>query len=322
MTPIDEAVRVIDSHTAGEPTRVVIQGGPDLGEGSLMDRRERFREVADDFRRMVILEPRGHEAMVGALLCEPTFGDSAAGVIFFNNAGYLGMCGHGAIGVAVTLAWLGRIQFGKHCLETPVGQVEIDLLTPNCVAIENVPSYRYRCGVQVNVPGLGYITGDIAWGGNWFFLCDNSPCALVPAHIPQLSDAANRIRETLRAQGITGVDGADIDHVEFFGPPEAEDAHSRNFVDCPGGAYDRSPCGTGTSAKIACLAADDKLQAGQTWIQESIIGSRFAASYRRSASGQVIPRIVGEAYVCGESRLIRQAGDPFATGIDTRGPQS
>ena len=311
----ETAVRIIDSHTEGEPTRVIIDGGPDLGSGSLRERMERFRQNSDIYRRMAINEPRGSDALVGALLCEPVDTSCAAGVIFFNNTGYLGMCGHGAIGVAVTLAYLRKIEPGVHRLETPVGVVQVDLIGPNHVAIENVPSYRYRSNIRVEVENLGTVTGDIAWGGNWFFLVDQAPAALTRDNIRRLTDAAESVRNQLRRQKITGADGAEIDHIEFFGPPESSDANSRNFVYCPGGAYDRSPCGTGTSAKLACLAADNTLRPGEPWIQESIIGSRFTATYRKDDSGRIIPKITGHAYVCSEALLIQQSGDPFRHGI-------
>ncbi len=308
-------MRVIDSHTEGASTRVIVDGGPELGAGSLRERLERFRDRADSCRRFAISEPRGSDAVVGALLCEPVDEACAAGVIFFNNTGYLNMCGHGAMGVAVTLAYLGRIGPGIHRLETPVGVVQVELLSPNEVAIENVPSYRHRAKVAIDVPGLGAVTGDIAWGGNWFFLVEQSPVPLVMESLRQLDDAARRVRAELERREITGSDGGLIDHIEFFGPPNAADANSRNFVYCPGGAYDRSPCGTGTSAKLACLAADGKLAPGELWVQESIIGSRFSASYRTDESGQIIPRITGRAYVCSEATLIQQPDDPYAHGI-------
>lgn len=315
MSQTDNLLRVIDSHTAGEPTRVVISGGPDLGGGSLAERRQRFKETADEFRRAVILEPRGSDAVVGALLCPPVDQSCAAGVIFFNNAGYLGMCGHGTIGLAVTLAYLGQIGIGTHRLETPVGVVEVRLLDAHQVAIENVPSYRTQQRVRVEVDGLGTVVGDVAWGGNWFFLAESTPYPLVLSNVRALTNAAEKVRAALRQNNITGTDGAEIDHIEFFGPGEASDADSRNYVYCPGGAYDRSPCGTGTSAKLACLAASGKLQPGQSWVQESIIGSRFTGSYRLDAAGRVIPTIVGHAYICGEAILVQQPGDPFRNGI-------
>ncbi len=309
------SIRYIDSHTEGEPTRVVVEGGPDLGSGSLMERRKRFADEYDDFRTAVILEPRGSDAVVGALLCVPVDPTCAAGVIFFNNRGYLNMCGHGTIGLAVTLAHMGRIQPGRHRIETPVGIVEVDLLNEHEAAVENVPSYRYRSDVSVDVPGLGTLTGDIAWGGNWFFLVGQSPYPLELRYADELTRAAGKVMDTLREQGVAGEDGAEIDHIEFFGPAVSDSACSRNFVYCPGGAYDRSPCGTGTSAKVACLAADGKLGPGEVWVQESIIGSSLRAFYRPGMSGRIVPTIRGRAFVCGEGRLIRHEDDPYRSGI-------
>lgn len=312
-------LRVVDSHTAGEPTRVIVEGAPDLGDGPMATRLRRFADLHDDLRRTVILEPRGSDALVGALLCLPAEPDCASGVLFFNNVGYLGMCGHGAIGVAVTLAHLGRVGLGAMRLDTPVGVVTVDLVTANKATIENVPSCRYRHDVAVDVAGIGTVRGDVAWGGNWFYLVDlESMGTTVPITLPhevELTDIAKRIKVALTAQGVTGADGAEIDHIELLGPPHSADAHGRNFVLCPGGAYDRSPCGTGTSAKVACLAAEGVLQPGEPWIQESMIGSRFVARYRHGAEGAVIPSITGEAFVCAESTLIHQPGDPFADGI-------
>lgn len=308
-------MRVIDSHTEGEPTRVVVDGGPDLGAGSMQERIARFASDFDDVRRHLILEPRGSDALVGALLCEPTRDDCAAGVLFFNNTGYLGMCGHGSIGVAVTLARLGRIGHGVSKLETPVGVVAIDLLDDNTVTVENVASYRHAQDVGVDVPGLGRVTGDIAWGGNWFFLASSAPCPLDLEHERELTGAALKVQAALRDQGITGGDGGEIDHIEFFSEPRSPGADSRNFVLCPGGAFDRSPCGTGTSAKLACLAADGRLGPGDEWVQESVIGSRFTASYRIDDSGRILPSITGRAFICAESTLVREAADPFAEGI-------
>lgn len=308
-------MRVIDSHTEGEPTRLIVSGGPDLGSGPLDARRARFAAEFDSLRSFAVNEPRGSDAVVGALLCEPVDPACAAGLIFFNNVGYLGMCGHGAIGAAVTLAHMGRILPGTHRFETPVGEVTVELLGRNEVEIENVPSWRYRKDVAVAVDGLGTVIGDIAWGGNWFFLVGSSPLPLVMGQIQELTRAADAIARALDAAGITGADGGKIDHVEFFGPPRDPAADSRNFVLCPGGAYDRSPCGTGTSAKLACLAADDKLGPGETWIQESIVGSRFAARYRHGPEGRIVPRIRGRAYVVAEATLLRDPEDPFADGM-------
>jgi 4-hydroxyproline epimerase len=314
-----ESIQYVDSHTEGEPTRVIIEGGPELGDGPLSDRLEVLRKNEDQFRTTVILEPRGNDSIVGALTCKPTDESCVCGVIFFNNTGYLGMCGHAAIGMAVTLHYLGRIELGRHRLETPVGIVELELHSPNEATVENVPSYRFRSGVRVEVDGLGTITGDVAWGGNWFFLVDDTSLTLELSNVRQLSDAARNVRQALNAQQIFGAESAEIDHVEFLGPASSAEANSRNFVYCPGGAYDRSPCGTGVSAKIACLAAEGKLKPGQEWVQESIIGSRFIASYQLDANDNIIPKITGKAFICGQGTLIQQANDPFKYGIQGGG---
>ena len=307
-------IQVIDTHTGGEPTRVVIAGGPELGRGSMADRLVRFRERHDSFRSAVVNEPRGSDVMVGALVLEPVDPAAAAGVIYFNNVGYLGMCGHGTIGVAVALGYLGRIGPGTHRLETPVGTVTIALDGPNAASVENVESYRVAKDIEIDVPGLRSYAGDIAWGGNWFFLVHGHGERLEAANIDRLTDVAWRIRQALDAGGIRGGDGGEIDHIELFGPPGRPDADGKNFVLCPGRAYDRSPCGTGTSAKLACLVADGKLAEGQVWRQESIIGSLFEGS-ARIVGDRIRPRIRGTAYVNAESTLIVDPADPFAMGI-------
>ena len=306
---------VVDSHTGGEPTRVVVSGGPDLGSGSLAERKAIFRERFDDFRSAVCNEPRGSDAMVGALLVEPTDPTCAAGVIFFNNVGYLGMCGHGTIGLLVTLHHLGRVGLGTHRVETPVGVVEATLHGPNDVSFRNVPSYRALRGVSVDVDGHGPVTGDVAWGGNWFFLADDHGQDLRLANIERLLDFAGKVRRGLDRAGLDLPGGGAVDHVDLFGPPARPDADARNFVLCPGGAYDRSPCGTGTSAKLACLAADGKLAPGAEYRQESIIGSLFTGSYEPGHDGQIIPTIRGTAFINAEATLILQPDDPFRMGI-------
>jgi 4-hydroxyproline epimerase len=311
---VSQRLSVIDTHTGGEPTRVVISGGPDLGAGTMAERLAVFRERHDSFRSAVVNEPRGSDVMVGAIVLPPVDPACAAGVIYFNNVGYLHMCGHGTIGVGVALAYLGRIGPGTHRLETPVGDVTITLEGRNAVLIENVESYRLKNSVQVEVPGLRAYTGDIAWGGNWFFLIQDHGEVLDVANVERLTDVTWRIRQALTNNGISGAGGAEIDHIELFGPPKKAGADAKNFVLCPGKAYDRSPCGTGTSAKLACLVADGKLAPGQVWRQESIIGSLFEGTVR-IVEGRVRPHIRGMAYVNAESTLIIDPADPFAMGI-------
>lgn len=307
-------VKVVDSHTGGEPTRVVISGGPDLGTDSLATRLDRFRKDHDDFRSAVVNEPRGSDAMVGGLLCEPVDPSCAAGIIFFNNVGYLGMCGHGTIGLIATLAYLNRIGPGTHKIETPVGVVEAKLNEDGTVEVANVPSYRLASGVTVDVDGFGPVKGDIAWGGNWFFLVNDHRQQLTLDNLEALTDFTWRIREALNRNGITGTNGSEIDHVELFVPSEQAGVDSKNFVLCPGKAYDRSPCGTGTSAKLACLVSDGKLLPGQVWRQESIVGSVFEGSVTL-VGDEIRPTIKGSAYVNAEADLILNSDDPFCLGI-------
>jgi 4-hydroxyproline epimerase len=303
---------VIDSHTGGEPTRVILAGGPDLPPVGMSERLAYLRDEHDWLRAASVNEPRGSDVLVGALLCPPFDPASAAGVIFFNNVGYLGMCGHGTIGLVVTLAHLGRIGPGLHRLETPVGVVDALLHESGAVTVRNVPSYRLAARVSISVDGLGTIQGDVAWGGNWFFLVEHHNEQLTLANVERLTDVCWRIRQALQRHGITGTNGQEIDHIELFGPSSV--ANSRNFVLCPGKAYDRSPCGTGTSAKLACLAADGKLQPGQVWRQESIVGSIFEATFER-VGDQILPSITGTAHVIAETRLLLGPCDPFRLGI-------
>jgi 4-hydroxyproline epimerase len=364
-------IKVIDSHTGGEPTRLVVDGFPDLGSGSMAERRALLEQRHDGWRAATVLEPRGSDVVVGALLCKPVDPACAAGVIFFNNTGYLGMCGHGTIGLVASLAYLGRIGPGTHRIETPVGTVTATLHADGSVSVRNVPAWRHLHQVAVDVPGHGMVRGDVAWGGNWFFLVSEHGQRVASDNLEALTAYSVALREALSAQGITGAGGAEIDHIELFadgpplgekapsggseareaasvgarfadGPPlgekapsggseareaasvgarfadddggDGERADSRNFVLCPGKAYDRSPCGTGTSAKIACLAADGKLAPGEVWHQASIIGSRFEASYALE-HGQVIPTLRGRAHMSAELTLLMEEGDPFAWGI-------
>ena len=323
MTPPPaSSTRIIDSHTGGEPTRVIVSGGPDLGQGDMAQRRDRFRESYDAWRRAVVNEPRGSDVIVGAILCTPVAASSTCGVIFFNNVGYIGMCGHGTIGLIATLAYLGRIQPGEHRIETVVGTVTTTLHPDGTVTVANVPSYRHRANVAIDIPGHGVVHGDVAWGGNWFFLCSDHGQRLEAKRVGDLTAFATKIRDALQRGRVTGSDNAEIDHIELFGAATDPANDARNFVLCPGGAYDRSPCGTGTSAKLACLAADGKLEAGAPWRQESVIGSVFTGRYETSPStlpnvpaNAVLPHIHGRAHVTLDATMIIDPADAFTWGL-------
>jgi 4-hydroxyproline epimerase len=309
-----DRIRYVDSHTGGEPTRLVLEGFPDLDGLALRERVAALRAKHDRYRAAVVTEPRASDVVVGGVLMPPVNAGSVASVIYFNNAGYLGMCGHGTIGVMATLQYLGRIGAGVHRLDTPVGTVTCSVTGHGEVAIQNVVSYRHRQAVDVEVEGHGTVKGDVAWGGNWFFIVDAHDREIELARVGELTHFTSAVRRALARHGVTGRDGAEIDHIELFGNPSRKDYDCRNFVLCPGMAYDRSPCGTGTSARLACLADDGELAEGEVWRQESIVGSVFEGSYRR-AEGGIVPTIKGQAFVCGEGTAILDPQDPFCWGI-------
>jgi proline racemase len=309
-----QTIDFIDSHTGGEPTRVVLAGFPDLGDGTLAQRRSLFRHDYDLWRQAIACEPRGSDTMVGALLLRPQDPRACAGVIFFNNVGYLGMCGHGTIGLIRTLLYLERIAPGKHLLETPVGMVGVELYANGRVAVDNVKSYRHLKNIELDVPGYGSVHGDVAWGGNWFFITNDTPLPLTLANQRALTAYTEAVRGALVRAGITGADDAEIDHIEINAAPADDTADAINFVLCPGMAYDRSPCGTGTSAKLACLAADGKLEPGRVWRQAGILGSVFEAHYAPGGRG-ILPRITGIAHVTAQGQLLLDESDPLTWGI-------
>jgi len=305
-------ISIIDSHTGGEPTRVVVGGGPDLGYGSVADKLRVFREQHDRYRRAIVNEPRGSDVIVGAMLVEPADASCVTGVIYFDNVQFIGMCGHGTIGLVKTLEHMGRITAGEHKIETPVGVVGVVLHEDGRVSVKNIPAFRKAKGVTIDLPDGDRVTGDIAWGGNWFFLTEDHDLVLEPANVDELTDFTWRIRQMVNAQGFP-----EVDHIVLLGPPQSSGADARDFVLCPGKAYDRSPCGTGTSARLACLAADGRLGEGKAWVVESIVGSRFSGSFvwENKEEGRVLPTITGSAFVTGEGALLLNEGDPFCWGI-------
>jgi proline racemase len=308
-------MHVIDSHTGGEPTRVILSGGPDLGGGSLEEQAQRLATDHRDFLSAVLAEPRGQPAMVAALLVPPTSPDSVTGVIYFDVAAVIGMCGHGTIGLAVTLAHLGRIKPGQHQIDTRAGAVGVELLDPNTVRVRNIESRLVQQDLSIDVPGLGRVTGDVAYGGNWFFIIDPSPIAVETGNIRAMTDLAITIRDAANAQGARGEQGEPIDHVIFQHSVPDPAVHSRSFVLCPDDTYDRSPCGTGSSARLASLAARGLLEPGAEIVHESVIGSRFTVSYQPGLKSGVLPTLVGQAHIMGTSTLVFEPTDPFRDGV-------
>lgn len=305
-------ISIIDSHTGGEPTRVVVSGGPDLGGGDTADKLRVFREQHDRYRRAIVNEPRGSDVLVGAMLVEPADKSCVTGVIYFDNVQFIGMCGHGTIGLVKTLEHMSRIQPGEHRIETPVGVVGVVLHEDGSVSVKNIPAYRKAKGVTIDLPQGAQVTGDIAWGGNWFFVTEKHDLALELSNVEKLTDFTWSIRQSLNAQGFP-----EVDHIVLIGPAKSGDADARDFVLCPGKAYDRSPCGTGTSARLACLAADGRLNEGESWTVESVVGSRFRGVFHweNREAGRVLPTITGTAHVSSEGTLLLDESDPFCWGI-------
>jgi 4-hydroxyproline epimerase len=316
---LPERLRVIDSHTIGEPTRVVIDdslvAGLDLSGGSVRERRAHFRERYDHVRRALVGDPRGAVAMVGVILLQPTDPSCRFGAIYVNRVGYLDMCGHATIGLAVTLGHLGRIEPGSFRLETPAGVVGVTWHGGGEASFECVPPRRIAKGLALVCDDGSRVTGDVATSGLWFFICRDHGLPVESAGIPALTARAWSIRRALEARGITGDGGEVIDHVVLLGPPHDPGNHGRAFVLCPDGAFDRSPCGTGTSALVGCLLDDDVIGEGQVWRQESVLGGVYEASIRR-AGKTLIPTVRGHAWLTGETTLHFVADDPYRTGLD------
>ena len=315
---LPSTMRVVDSHTEGEPTRVIVEGWPMPSGATMAERRDDLRKRHDHLRRAVVCEPRGHAAIVGALLTPPVSDRSVCGIVFFNNETYLGMCGHGLIGVVRTLEHLGRLTVGDAQFDTPVGVVRATLAANGAVAITNVAARCHAIDVAVDVPGVGRVTGDVAYGGNWFFITHHDSVPVRLENVAELTRVTQAIQTALNARGITGANGEPIDHIEISAPATRADADCRNFVLCSGGEYDRSPCGTGTSAKMVTLFARGRLALEEEWRQESVTGSRFIGWLTRGPNDDLVPHIRGTAFVTGESTLRFDPADPFRLGIPAR----
>jgi 4-hydroxyproline epimerase len=307
-------IRVIDSHTEGEPTRVIVDGWPQPSGATMQERRDDLRQNYDHLRRAVVCEPRGHSAIVGALITPPVNAESLAGIVFFNNGTYLGMCGHGLIGVVRTMQHLGRLSTGRVQFDTPAGTVSAELNDDGSVTIQNIPARCHAFDVAVDVPELGRVVGDVAYGGNWFYIT-HLDLPLEMSNVGGLTRVTQAIQDAIDEQGVA--DGVPIDHIEVSGPPTRTDAEAKNFVLCSGGDYDRSPCGTGTSAVMAARHARGLLPFGQEWRQESITGSRFVGWLTNGPNGELVPHIRGSAFITGEATLHLDPADPFQFGIDS-----
>ena len=315
---LPERLRVIDSHTIGEPTRVVLDeslvAGLDLGGGSVRDRRDQFRDRCDHVRSALVGDPRGTTAMVGVILVPPADPTCRFGAFYVNRVGYLDMCGHATIGLAVTLGARGIIEPGDFRLESPAGVVGVTWHGGGEAAFECVPPRRIAQNLALACDDGSQVTGDVATSGLWFYLCRDHGILVEPTAIPALTARAWSIRRALEARGISGDGGEVIDHVVLLGPPRDPGNDGRAFVLCPDGAFDRSPCGTGTSALVGCLFEDGILTAGRTWRQESVLGGVYEASIRRERD-ILVPTVRGRAWLTAETTLHFAGDDPYRTGL-------
>jgi proline racemase len=334
MLYFGQVLQAVDSHTAGEPTRIVTGGLPPVAGATMAEKRAALRIRHDALRRALVHEPRGHDAIVVAYLVPPCHPDAHAGVVFCNDVGYLGMCGHGAIGVATVLVGMGMVPAQEPetrvVLDTPAGLVPCRVAVSNgrarAVTITNVPSFQFRQRAIAAVPGFGKVAADIAWGGNWFAFVEAAQLGLHvdKAHLPQLLPAAIAVREALAANGVRGVhpeSGEEqlVDHVKLFDALEGPTPGARAMTLCPGTAYDRSPCGTGTSAKLAVLHSKGELGVGEWFTSESVIGTRFrariAATTQVGQFAAIVPEIEGAAYVTGLQTFVLDPEDPCVHGL-------
>jgi 4-hydroxyproline epimerase len=311
-------VRVIDSHTIGEPTRLVLDDaflhGLDLGTGSVRSRRDVFRSRYDHLRRALVADPRGVEAMVGVILVPPSDPTCDFGALYCNRVGYLDMCGHATIGLAVSLGHIGRIKPGAFRLETPAGIVGVEWHGGSEASIQSVSPRRIHRMLSIACRDGTTVNGDVATSGLWFFICRDHGIPVVPDAIPRLLEKAWMIRRSLEAAGITGDAGEPIDHIVLMGQALDPANSARNFVLCPDGAFDRSPCGTATSALVGCLYEDGHLDEGAAWRQESILGGLYESSIRRQG-GVLIPTVRGRAWITAEATLHFAEDDPYRTGL-------
>jgi proline racemase len=328
-------LRTIDAHTAGEPLRLIVSGFPPVEGETMLDKREWVREQHDHLRRALMLEPRGHADMYGALLTAPERDDSDAGVLFMHNAGYSTMCGHGIIAVATIALERGLLmaRAGRSAMifDTPAGSVHVTAaMSPaepdrvSHVSFRNVPSFVLEGGIAVRL-GSRELRADVAFGGAFYAIVDSESTGipLVPERLADLRKAGMEIRDrveaTVRAVHPEAPELHGIYGTIFTGPAASSDADLRNVTVFADAAVDRSPCGTGTSAVMAVLSEMGLLGVGQTFTHESIIGTLFRGRVMdETMVGEVraiVPEIRGEAYITGESTFLIDERDPLAFGF-------
>jgi 4-hydroxyproline epimerase len=323
----------IDAHTCGNPVRVVAGGGPPLNGATMSERRQDFIARYDWIRTGLMFEPRGHDVMSGSILYEPMRDDCDAAILFIETSGCLPMCGHGTIGTVTVLIEEGLVtpkREGRLVLEVPAGIVEAEYRRDNLdnvveVRIRNIPSFLYRSGIDVDVEGFGRVVFDVAYGGNFYAIIE--PQASYPGldaisafDIQRLSPIIRRLindKYSLVHPDDPTISG--LRHILWAGQPHHPEAHARNAVFYGEKAIDRSPCGTGTSARMAQKAARGELKVGDDFVHESIIGSLFHGRVEASAKvgpfDAIVPSVAGQAWITGHNTIFLDERDPFVKGF-------
>lgn len=332
ILPYQYQIKVIDSHTMGEPTRIIYDGFPKLKGNTMMEKKNDLMEHYDFLRTALMLEPRGHRDMFGALLTEPVHEEAHFGVIFLESNGCLNMCGHGSIGAAAMIVETGMVEvkepYTEVVLDAPSGIIRTKVHVVEGKAVEvsilNVPAFLYQQNQEIDVPGWGKIPFDISFGGSFFALVDTEKIGLSLEienvnRITELGMALlDRMKEEVEVKH-PYLDITTVDLVEFYGPSKNTEANMKNCVIFGNAQVDRSPCGTGTSAKIATLYTKGELKIGQEFVYESITGSLFRGEVTKEVEvggyKAVIPQITGSAYITGINQYIIDEKDPLAYGF-------
>lgn len=322
----------IDTHTGGNPTRTLISGLPKLVGETMSEKMLHMKKEFDWIRKLLMNEPRGHDVMSGALLTDPCHPEADIGVIYIETGGYLPMCGHDTIGVCTALVESGLIPIQEPVtylkLDTPAGLVEVEISLENGKAKEvsfcNIPAFLLK-SVSVDVEGIGRVDADIAYGGNFYAIIDAESVGLdlIPENASNIIEKAINIRNTINVKTeivhpqYSFIRG--LTHVEFFTEPTHEKADVKNTVVVPPGGIDRSPCGTGTSAKLAVLYANQEISIGEEFVHESIVGSLFRGCVLETTYvgdvAAVVTKITGSAWLMGMHRFFYHEEDPLKEGF-------
>jgi proline racemase len=329
-------IECIDAHTVGEATRITVAGAPFFKGSTVMEQKQDMAANHDWLRKVLIFEPRGHLDMFGAILVKPNHPEADFGVIFTDSGGYLNMCGHGSIGVSTALVETGYIKMKEPYttlnLEAPAGLIRVKVKVSSCqvesVTLTNVPAFVYKKGCEINLPGAGKVKFDISFGGSFFAIVHASELKLEirPQNLGKLVPLALHMREIINREikvqhPLLPINKVDL--VEIYDKPESKGANAKNVVIFGNGNVDRSPCGTGTSAKLALLHSEGKIGLNEPFVYESILNTKFTGLITEETKvGEfkaVVPQITGSAYITGFNKFVIDEHDPLKDGFLLQG---